>query len=150
MRSDEVADWLLKLTDGVAVAKITARIDRLCRGNPGDVKRVGGGVNQLQIEYGPGYRVYYAEQIDQIIVLLADGTQEAKAADIVKSKSLLKELKAKMATAKYDTADFLQSSKAIQAYMDEALDTKDAAFVAYALAVVVRAKQKRRELSNNH
>lgn len=141
IRSDGFAVWLRKLADGVAVAKITVRIDRLCRGNSGEVKRVGGGVNQMRIDHGPGYRVYFAEDGDQIIIILADGTTSAQAADIVKAKHLVKALKTKTKTARYDTSEFLSTPDAISAYLDEALDTKDAAFIVHALAVVVRAKR---------
>jgi putative addiction module killer protein len=147
IRSDGFAVWLRKLPDGVAVAKITTRIDRLCRGNPGEVKRVGGGggVNQMRIDHGPGYRVYFAENRDQIIIILADGTTSAQAADIVKAKRLVKTLKTKMKTAPYKTSEFLRTPDAMLAYMDEALDTKDAAFIAHALAFVVRAKKISRD-----
>ena len=53
--------FIKKLKDRRAVARITARIDRLRMGNPGDVKPVGKGVSELRINYGPGYRVYYKQ-----------------------------------------------------------------------------------------
>jgi putative addiction module killer protein len=74
-------------------------VDRLCRGNPGEVKRVGGGVNQMRIDHGPGYRIYFAENDDQIIPILGDGTKKAQAADIMQAKRLVNTLKTKMKTA---------------------------------------------------
>jgi putative addiction module killer protein len=145
IHSDGFAVWLRKLPDSVAVAKITTRIDRLCRGNPGEVKRVGGGVNQLRVDHGPGYRIYFAENDDQIILILGDSTKKAQADDIVIAKRLVKTLETKMKTAPYETSEFLRTPDAILAYMDEALDTKDAAYIAHALAVVVRAKRINRE-----
>ena len=145
IRSDGFAVWLRQLPDSVAVAKITVRIDRLCRGNPGEVKRVGGGVNQMRVDHGPGYRVYFAEDRDQIIIILANGTTSAQAVDIVKAKRLVKTLKTKTKTAPYETSEFLRTPDLLLAYMDEALDTKDAAFIAHALAVVVRAKKINRD-----
>ena len=58
------------------------RVDRLAAGNPGNVKPVGAGVSELQIDYGPGYRVYYKKQDQEVIVLLAGGDKRTQASDI--------------------------------------------------------------------
>ena len=58
------------------------RIERLAAGNPGDVKPVGGGVSELRIDYGPGYRVYYKKQGRQVVILLAGGDKHTQAKDI--------------------------------------------------------------------
>ncbi|MFP5231713.1 MAG: type II toxin-antitoxin system RelE/ParE family toxin, partial [Acidobacteriota bacterium] len=58
IRSGEFDQWLRQLRDRRAVARIAARLDRLAVGNPGDVKALGGGLSELRIDYGPGYRVY--------------------------------------------------------------------------------------------
>ncbi len=63
--------WLARLRDGNARARIDARIERLSRGNPGDVRFVGEGVLELKIDYEPGYRVYYMRRKGLIILLLA-------------------------------------------------------------------------------
>jgi putative addiction module killer protein len=55
--TDEFSNWLGALRDQRGRAKILVRIDRLARGNPGDVESVGDGVSELRIDYGPGYRV---------------------------------------------------------------------------------------------
>jgi putative addiction module killer protein len=60
-KTDEFDVWLSALSDHKAVAKITTRIERLALGNPGDVRAVGGGVSEMRIPYGPGYRVYYKQ-----------------------------------------------------------------------------------------
>ena len=56
-KTDVFAKWLDTLNDIRARARILVRIERLAAGNPGDVKPVGGGVSELRIDYGPGYRV---------------------------------------------------------------------------------------------
>jgi putative addiction module killer protein len=53
--------WLRKLKDRRAVARVQVRIDRLAAGNPGDVRPVGGGVSELRIDYGAGYRIYFVQ-----------------------------------------------------------------------------------------
>ncbi|ABD88086.1 type II toxin-antitoxin system RelE/ParE family toxin [Rhodopseudomonas palustris] len=90
-RTDEFAAWLRRLSDPDAIAKVTARIDRLRLGNPGDAEPVGAGVSELRIHYGPGYRVYYAEHRSEIIILLAGGTKKTQNTDIKQAKRLFKE-----------------------------------------------------------
>lgn len=58
-RTELFDDWLRRLKDERAKAKIATRIDRLALGNAGDVKSVGSGVSELRINHGPGYRVYF-------------------------------------------------------------------------------------------
>lgn len=74
--------WLSKLKDRRAVARILVRIDRLAIGNPGDVKSVGGGVSELRIDYGPGYRVYFAQRGQQLVLLLCGGNKSTQSRDI--------------------------------------------------------------------
>jgi putative addiction module killer protein len=93
LRTGGFAAWLGKLRDNLAVAKITARIDRLCLGNPGDVKPVGEGVSEMRIDYGPGYRVYYAEYHAIVIILLRGGTKKTQQEDIKEAKRLFTEWK---------------------------------------------------------
>jgi len=58
------------------------RIDRLSLGNPGDVRPVGGGVSELRIDYGPGYRVYFIRRGGTSILLLAGGDKRSQTRDI--------------------------------------------------------------------
>ena len=58
------------------------RIERLSAGNPGDVRPVGGGVSELRIDYGPGYRVYFTQMGRKIVVLLGGGTKKTQDSDI--------------------------------------------------------------------
>lgn len=82
------ARWMAKLADRRARAKIAARIDRLAFGNPGDVAPVGAGISELRIHDGPGYRVYFLQQGDTLVVLLCGGDKSTQAKDIAKAKIL--------------------------------------------------------------
>ena len=88
IRTEEYASWSRSLRDDRARAKIALRVDRLALGNPGDVKPVGGGVSEMRIDYGPGYRVYYGRHGDSIILLLCGGTKNGQSRDIKKAKAL--------------------------------------------------------------
>ena len=74
--------WLANLKDERARARIIARIDRLSLGNPGDVKPVGQGVSEMRIDYGPGYRVYFVQRGEVLIVVLAGGSKKTQSKDI--------------------------------------------------------------------
>jgi putative addiction module killer protein len=83
IRKTEVfANWLDNLHDAQSRARVLVRIERLAAGKPGDVKPVGEGVSELRINYGPGYRVYYKQQGQTIVVLLAGGDKRTQAKDI--------------------------------------------------------------------
>jgi putative addiction module killer protein len=88
IRTEEYASWILSLRDDRAKAKIALRVDRLALGNPGDVKPVGGGLSEMRIDYGPGYRVYYGKPGDSIVLLLCGGTKNGQSRDIKKAKAL--------------------------------------------------------------
>lgn len=81
-RSETFDRWLLDLRDSRARARIEARILRLSRGNPGDVRPVGSGVSEMRIDYGPGYRVYFARRGEFVILLLCGGDKRTQHADI--------------------------------------------------------------------
>lgn len=78
--------WLAKITDPSAKDRIFARLLRSRTGNFGDWKAVGSGVNELRINYGPGYRIYFGREGDRIIILLAGGTKRKQNDDIEKAK----------------------------------------------------------------
>lgn len=86
---DLVGTWLAALRDPVARAAVAIRITRLAAGNPGDSKPVGGGVCELRIDVGPGYRLYYARLGTQLILLLCGGDKRRQQADIRLAKALL-------------------------------------------------------------
>lgn len=75
-------EWLDALRDRRAVARIDARVTRLEAGNPGDYKSLVEGVYELRIDYGPGYRIYFAFSGRQIILLLCGGDKATQTSDI--------------------------------------------------------------------
>ena len=85
------AKWLSGLRDRMARARIAVRIDRLALGNPGDVKPVGGGVSEMRIDYGPGYRVYFVRRGNVVVLLLSGGDKASQARDIAAAKVLAAE-----------------------------------------------------------
>ena len=90
--SSETFDrWLRGLRDRQARARILVRIDRLAAGNPGDIKPVGGGVSEMRIDHGPGYRVYLMQKGAVLAVLLAGGDKSTQAADIARAKAIAQE-----------------------------------------------------------
>jgi putative addiction module killer protein len=86
--TDEFAEWLGRLRDARAKAKILVRIERLANGNPGDVAPVGEGVSELRINCGPGYRVYFIQRGARFILLLAGGDKSTQVRDIAEAKDL--------------------------------------------------------------
>jgi putative addiction module killer protein len=85
--------WLRALRDRRAVMRIAARIDRLASGNPGDVKPIGGGLSEMRIDHGPGYRVYFMRRSSIVIVLLCGGDKTTQQRDIEQAKALAAEWK---------------------------------------------------------
>lgn len=85
------AQWISRLRDENARARINIRIRRLSLGNPGDVKSVGGGVNEMRVDYGPGYRIYFTRRGADFVLLLCGGDKRTQAADITTAKTLAKE-----------------------------------------------------------
>jgi putative addiction module killer protein len=86
------ARWLDGLRDVRARARVLVRIERLADGNPGDVKPVGEGVSEMRIDYGLGYRVYFIQRGEEVIVLLAGGDKRTQAADIQRALRLVRNL----------------------------------------------------------
>jgi len=95
---DVFETWLTSLSDDRAEARIDARINRLTRGNFGDCKPVGGGVWELRIDYGPGYRVYYAMVGQTCVLLLCGGDKRKQSTDIAKAREYLGDYKQRSAS----------------------------------------------------
>jgi putative addiction module killer protein len=86
------ARWFAGLRDGRARARIQARIDRLEIGNPGDVRPAGGGISEMRIDYGPGYRVYFVARGSALVILLAGGDKRTQGSDIATARELARNL----------------------------------------------------------
>jgi putative addiction module killer protein len=81
-KTDVFAKWVDGLQDIRARARVLVRIERLATGNPGNVASVGEGVSELKINYGPGYRIYYKQFGEQLVILLVGGNKNTQAKDI--------------------------------------------------------------------
>jgi putative addiction module killer protein len=67
------------------------RVDRLIHGNPGDHRNLQGGVSELKIDFGPGYRVYYTQRGEQLLLLLIGGDKSSQGTDIATAQQLAKD-----------------------------------------------------------
>ncbi|MDP2186629.1 MAG: type II toxin-antitoxin system RelE/ParE family toxin [Xanthomonadales bacterium] len=84
--------WRATLRDRQARMRITARLKRVELGNVGDAKSVGGGVSELRIDYGPGYRLYFTRRGFEVIVLLCGGNKSTQAQDIKAAQAIAAQL----------------------------------------------------------
>ena len=94
-RSAEFDRWLAGLKDRAAVARVLVRLDRLARGNPGDVRPVGSGVSELRIDHGPGLRVYYLQLGDVVVLLLCGGDKSTQSRDVKRALRLAEQWRGK-------------------------------------------------------
>jgi putative addiction module killer protein len=85
-------EWLDGLADQRVITRIAQRIVRLQAGLMGDARPVGGGVSELRIDYGSGYRVYFVQRGQVLIILLCGGDKRSQRRDIVRAKTLAAEL----------------------------------------------------------
>jgi putative addiction module killer protein len=93
VRQTEIfARWLANLRDDGARARINVRIRRLSIGNPGDTRSVGGGVSELRIDYGPGYRVYFVRRGETLVILVSGGDKQTQDHDIAMAIKFAREL----------------------------------------------------------
>ena len=84
-KTDEYRDWIDNLKDLSGRARILMRVDRLIHGNPGAHRNLTHGVSELKIDVGPGYRVYYAQRGDQLLLLLVGGDKATQTKDIARA-----------------------------------------------------------------
>ena len=79
------ANWLLKLHDARAKARILARLESARLGNLGDVRSVGGGASEMRVDVGAGYQVYFTRRQRVVIVLLCGGDKSSQSTDIARA-----------------------------------------------------------------
>jgi putative addiction module killer protein len=84
--------WQNKLKDLVVRARIQARIERLRQGNPGHHRVLTHGIAELKLDFGAGYRVYYTQRGETLIILLAGGDKSSQKKDIETAMELAKNL----------------------------------------------------------
>ncbi len=94
VRTSDFETWLTKLKDLRSKARIIRRLDRLAQGNPGDVRPIGKGLSELRLDVGPGYRVYYRQDGDTLILLLCGGDKSTQQKDIEKAHELAEQWRA--------------------------------------------------------
>ncbi|HXH55655.1 MAG TPA: type II toxin-antitoxin system RelE/ParE family toxin [Gammaproteobacteria bacterium] len=75
-------EWLESLKDSAGRYRIKERLDRVALGNLGDCKSIGGGVSELRLDFGPGYRIYFGKIGKKIILLLSGGDKSTQKKDI--------------------------------------------------------------------
>ena len=90
--TDEFDQWLSDLADERAKTKIASRLARLRFGNSGDAKPVGEGMSEMRVHHGPGYRIYYKQTGQTIIVILCGGDKSTQSNDIKRAKQMAAEL----------------------------------------------------------
>jgi putative addiction module killer protein len=94
-KSTEYDAWLKSLKDITSKARILQRVDRLASGNAGDHRNLTDGVRELKLDFGPGFRVYYTERLNELILLWYGGDKSSQALDIAKAIKIAKDYKQK-------------------------------------------------------
>ena len=86
------AKWFAGLRDRAARGRIVARIERLQWGHFGDARAVGEGVSELRMDFGPGYRIYFTQRGERLVLLLCGGDKDSQSRDIAQAKRVASEL----------------------------------------------------------
>ena len=87
-RLEEFSDWLKDLKDGLTRQRLNKRLRKAQLGNLGDVEPVGEGVSEMREHFGPGWRMYYVQRGDELIVMLGGGDKSTQQADIKRAIEL--------------------------------------------------------------
>ena len=90
--TDAFTEWLTNLSDAIAKAAILRRVDQFRQGNFGDHKVLDGGLNEMRIDVGPGYRVYYCRIGKVEYLLIGGGDKSTQKADIKRAREVLRSL----------------------------------------------------------
>ena len=91
-QTKEFSKWLKKLKDALAKVAIVRRLDRMKEGNFGDSKSVGGEVFELRIDVGKGYRVYFTNKNNRVVILFVGGDKSTQEEDIKTAKKMAEEV----------------------------------------------------------
>jgi putative addiction module killer protein len=84
--------WFDKLDEAIQT-RIVVALDRLERGNTSSIKAVGAGVQELRLDFGPGYRIYFGWDGERLVILVGGGTKRRQQADIAAAQALWQEFK---------------------------------------------------------
>ena len=87
-KTDEYRDWIDGLKDQAGRARVLMRVDRLIHGNPGSHRNLMERVSELKVDVGPGYRVYYSQRGNELLLLIAGGDESNQVKDIAKALEL--------------------------------------------------------------
>jgi putative addiction module killer protein len=91
-QTETFAKWLSGVRDARAKARILARLESARLGNLGDTRTLGGGIREMRVHVGPGYRVYFAQRHGTVLLLLCGGAKSGQVRDIERAKRILAEL----------------------------------------------------------
>ena len=92
VKGDRFLRWLTRLRDRRAQAHILVRIDRMEEGNFGDHRSVGGGVSELRVNVGQGYRIYYTVRQQSLVILLCGGDKASQRRDIRQAQQMARDI----------------------------------------------------------
>ena len=87
-KTEEYREWIDGLKDQAGRARVLMRVDRLIHGNPGVHRNLTEGVSELKIDVGPGYRVYYSQRGDRLLLLILGGDKPSQTKGIAKALEL--------------------------------------------------------------
>jgi putative addiction module killer protein len=90
-KTPEYSQWIDSLTDTMARARILVRVERLIHGNAGSHRNLAGGISELKMDFGPGYRVYYRLYDKTVLLLLGGGNKMTQGKDILAATKLARQ-----------------------------------------------------------
>ena len=91
LRSDSFDTWLRGLRDPQVKARIEVRVRRLSLGNPGQHRVLKGGIREIKIDHGPGYRIYYTYRNQMLVLLLCGGDKSTQDQDIKRAQCIARQ-----------------------------------------------------------